>query len=446
MQKILNNNIILFFEKFCFSLFLFSLIIPLSKSISIFGWTRIYFFDFFLFPVLVLWILRASSGYDFLKHKHTWLDIYLFLFLAWLFICNSLGLDPDSSFEAWFLFLRCFLIYFYCSRNIVNIFSIKYIMSILCLLLVLEAGLGLFQYFGGTNFGQINSYFGTQKRIFELGAKNTIRAPGTFIQPNILAGWLLYLFLMIISWYMVPQKKTNRIVLLLISIMTFSCLFITFSRVKIVAAFIGLILFVCWNKDKIIKQKYFKIKTFIILGSVSLLVLGISIGNLEATKQFKNRFGEIISFKSESFKKKALQRKIAFQIMMENPVTGIGQRNFNLIINKEIYPYSFRKGTLTCHNIPLKIGAETGVPGFVLFCLIFIHLLILCFKRIKEIPKTDAEIIQGGALICTFVIFFDMQFNTVLFHPSFMPLFFVILSFSTLGNNDDLLKKELCKR
>ncbi len=433
MRKVLNRNLIDSVEKLFFTLFLLSLAIPLSKSMFTFGWTRIYFFDFFLFPVLALWCLRMNLGSFPLKHEFNKLDIYLFLLLTWLFACNSFGLNPNSSLEAWALLLRCFLIYLYSSRNIGNIFPEKNVMAIFCLLLLIEAGLGLFQHFGKTNFGQINSYFGANKLISEFGDHKKLRVPGTFIQPNILAGWMLYLILMIISWGMATQKQSKRIFLFLISSLGFCCMLVTFSRVKIVAFFLGIFLLAWWNRNEITKQKNLKIKIFLVLGMVSLIFIGIATDKTETTKRFQKKFNEVITFKSISLERKSLQRKIAFEEMVKNPVTGIGQKNFGLVIDKERYPFKYRNKALACHNIPLRIGAESGFPGFVIFCAMFLHLCFLCLQRLKNPPRKESEAIMGGALICSLVMVFDMQFNTVFFHPSFMPLFFVILSLTSLG-------------
>jgi len=115
----------------------------------------------------------------------------------------------------------------------------------------------------------------------------------------------------------------------------------------------------------------------------------------------------------------------------------VGQDNFGISINRKDYPYNFsKKKELTCHNIPLKIGSESGFPGFFLFCSLFGYLTWLWIKLMSAPPVTFRDVSAGGVLTACFVTFLDMQWNTVFTHYSFMTLFFVILSIplSIYGN------------
>ena len=50
---------------------------------------------------------------------------------------------------------------------------------------------------------------------------------------------------------------------------------------------------------------------------VSLIFIGIATDKTETTKRFQKKFNEVITFKSISFERKSLQRKIAFQTMID---------------------------------------------------------------------------------------------------------------------------------
>lgn len=155
-------------EKLFVYIFLFSLIIPISKPVFSGLWTRIYLFDFFLFPVLVFWGLRLWRELE-MEWSLTIFDVLMILLLLWLFVSNVTGDRSARSFEYWFLFLRCFLIYMYFSRSLGNTVSLKGLLTMLALLLFMEGGLALFQQIADSNIGQVNNYIGMKDRVFGLG-------------------------------------------------------------------------------------------------------------------------------------------------------------------------------------------------------------------------------------------------------------------------------------
>jgi len=145
-------------------------------------------------------------------------DIILMLLLIWLLVCNTYGARPENSFEAWMLFVRCFLIYLYFSRNIGTIISLKGLVIMLAVLLFLEGGLAFLQQMTHSNIGKINNYFGVKNKIIGLWEAKKIRASGTFITPNILAGWVMALLPMTLAWCVNEKKKVFKCLLLSVSL------------------------------------------------------------------------------------------------------------------------------------------------------------------------------------------------------------------------------------
>lgn len=423
-------------EKIFAAFFLFSLIVPLSHKVFQGEWSRIYFFDFWGVIILFLWFIRVLRPPKYYAFRFNILDYLMIAFLIWLFIADIIGANSPLSLGAWALLGRSFLIYLYVSKNVNNFLSLKHIIVILCLILSLEISLAFVQYLYGTNFGQVNSYFGVKENISNFGSNKFLRAPGTFINTNILAGWLAYGAIIMLSACIMMKDNDHRILpFSTIGFAALAALFITCSRVKIIAAFLGVVFLIWWNRHKIFSfEKKRKLYVYGSIFVVGFLFLSVMLMRYNFLPNFTNRFTQVLTLQSKSFERKALQRRLAFQLMLNHPITGVGQRNFDSMIDKKDYPYrNFKDGQLACHNIPLKIGAEAGIIGFVLFCSVFLYLLVQFFKQMRYQPVNMADAVKGGALICCAVMVFDMQFNNVLFHPSFMPLFFMLMGLAAMG-------------
>lgn len=416
-------------EKVLAWLFLLSLMIPLSRPVAGWLWTRIYFFDFTLFPLLGLWGLRMVRGESF-RFPLNAFDVLMALFLGWMLISNLAGIRPDKSFEAWLLFGRCFLIYLYFSRNLNYTITLKEFFIIISVLLFLEGGLALFQQITKSNIGKVNAYFGAGSKIVGLweADKSFVRVTGTFINPNILAGWQMVLLPVVLASCFVARGKARLIVLLGICMVGGLGLAATISRSKIVAMLLGIAILLYWNRSYFWANRFRKWLTAtsaIILIFVCFLVAlysGIGQGIL-------SRFEDLST--DQEFQKKSLQRSLAFEVMASRPLLGVGQGNLAKVI-KDDYPYYYRgmqrgRGP-TCHNIPMKVGAESGVPALILFCGLFLYLIGRWWRSMAVPPVTLREAMSGGALISATILCFDMQWNTVFSHPAFMPLFFVLVS------------------
>jgi O-antigen ligase len=420
-----HNHLLKYFEIILVYMFLLSLTIPLSKTLGAGGWTRIYIYDFFLLPLLGFWVIRLfKNGIE--VGPFNLVDIILMLFLFWLFVCNIYGTRPEKSFEAWLLFARCFLIYLYFSRNIGIIISLKSLVIMLVVLLFLEGTLALLQQETRSNIGKINNYFGVKKQVMGLWEAKRVRASGTFINPNILAGWMMALLPMTLAWCMNEKKKIFKYLLFLVCLISFSGVLASSSRSKLVAVGIGICIIWVWFRGALFPNGHKKKAKLVIVTVLFAICSGLILYSGVGTQTW-NRF-ERLSFKNISFERKSAQRALAFKLMTASPLLGVGQNNFGISINKRDYPYNILSKELTCHNIPLKIGSESGFPGFFLFCSFFAYLVWLWTRSMRTFPVTFLDVSGGGVLTACFVIFLDMQFNTVFTHYSFMTLFFVILS------------------
>ncbi|MCZ6594627.1 MAG: O-antigen ligase family protein [Bacteroidetes bacterium] len=84
---------------------------------------------------------------------------------------------------------------------------------------------------------------------------------------------------------------------------------------------------------------------------------------------------------------------IAIDLISDNPILGVGLRNFSLNANNSIV-----------HNSYLRLGAETGIPGLVLYFL----LLAMIFKEGLKVVKSKDLLLSriAIAILCGYLSFF----------------------------------------
>ncbi len=78
--------------------------------------------------------------------------------------------------------------------------------------------------------------------VIEAHGERFLRVYGMFPHPNIFAGWLAILFVLLLWLFVSGIIRWQRIMILILSVYTLSVLFLTFSRTAILAAFIGALL------------------------------------------------------------------------------------------------------------------------------------------------------------------------------------------------------------
>ena len=415
------------FERIVVFGFLFSLMIPLSTPIGP-AWSRIYFWDFSLVTMYIFWIVRVGFN-DERTIKFSFLDAILITLILWFFVCDIVGVRPVKSLEPCFLWVRGFLVYLYFSKNIGRVISVRSFLRTILVLVVFEGALSIFQEITKSNFGQINQYFGTTITGFSFKDAEFIRAGGTFINPNILAAWMIVLMPIILGWYFYENNRVLKTIIAGSMVVGLLSTISTLSRSKLVTIIFGLFIIFFWHRDKVplnisiknLRSFFFKTVTLFFL---IIVVLGLS-GYSDVFKGSLKRFGRM----DINFERKFTQMIIAVEIMKESPVFGVGQGNYGYNVDKERYPYRHR-GEVTCHNIPLKIGAESGVIGFITFISFCLYVFVKWFRVIKTKPSSYSQSILGGALTGVICLFLDMQWNTTMTHHSFLPLFFVVLGFA----------------
>lgn len=86
------------------------------------------------------------------------------------------------------------------------------------------------------------------------------------------------------------------------------------------------------------------------------------------------------------------------EMMKDRPLTGMGDVDLKQIYDRYKSPLAKqRNGHL--HNNFIMFGATLGVPGFILFFALFIHIFIIGFRNYRKVPEHD-RLMKGVALGC----------------------------------------------
>jgi O-antigen ligase len=121
--------------------------------------------------------------------------------------------------------------------------------------------------------------------------------------------------------------------------------------------------------------------------------------------------------------------KVAVKAIEEHPISGIGIGNFQPFNNEYIIQHpEFNTGEniLHTHNVYLKMFAELGVVGLIVF-LIFSVVIIV--KAVKVAKNFDGELknIATGIGVAFFTFYLVNMFDNLLFAPKVMNYYFIFI-------------------
>lgn len=246
-----------------------------------------------------------------------------------------------------------------------------------------ESGLAVLQFFKGGTLGLWilgeRSFSITTPGIakFNFYGLEFLRPYGTFPHPNVLAGYMLVMILIL---------RSKKIAIAAITI------FLTMSRATIFLGFIFL-----FKKNR---------KIFLIL----LIIL---------SPILFTRFEALFSYDNLTFLRREELTVNAWNLFLKNPLFGVGLNNF--IPSQEDLIAGPSRFLQPVHNIFLLALSETGIIGFLGFVILF-------FPAFKLSPKPLPCRQAGYTLVTIFFLgFFDHYFLTL---PQGYRLLFLIWGLS----------------
>lgn len=346
---------------------------------------------FYFYAVNTLLLLSIAFYLVFKKKSITitlsLLDILILIFLAYNFL-RLLTTDYSSiqdDYFVWLVFLT--ILYFVWKYFITFDVNDKLNKSAIILFTVFLLS-GLLQAFYG-----IMQLYGISPGI----VGNQFKVIGTLGNPDYFAGYLVSVAPCALGIFLLSKnKKIFTEFFIIIALISFlGCIFIlpsTLSRSAWLACSAG-IAFILWQKYnftekvKIIFNTKIKMVSVVVMSFIFSLVI---IAGLYQIKP-KSAFGRILLW------------KVSLNMIVENPIVGVGFNKFDVAYNNYQADY-FAKGNGSnteklladnvrhAHNEYLQIGAEIGLIGLLIFLGIIFS--ALKFSVINNDPNTVRQLTE----------------------------------------------------
>ncbi len=300
------------------------------------------------------------------------------------------------------------------------------------------------KYLGMAIHDPINLGVSVVEGIGNLGfIERWLRAYGSLDHPNMLGGFLVMGFLLIILWFVLKSKNIVllneayarvkifrlNIIIFPIILVLFIAIFFVFSRAAWLAlalSLLSLLFLAVISRDKLL-QKY--LLPIILYLGILLFIFSIPFGNLiEARLKVQGRL-EYIS-KVERIK----SAQIAKDVLRDHWLFGTGIGTYTLSLrdkylpNKEAYVYQ------PTHNTFLLIWAETGIIGILSFLAFFIMLFF------NSLNKKDIFFKIPLFIALSILLFFDHWWWSLHFGVLY---FYLILALVVLFSQVDKNKNNM---
>ncbi|MCE1248078.1 MAG: O-antigen ligase family protein [Firmicutes bacterium] len=244
------------------------------------------------------------------------------------------------------------------------------------------------------------------------------RAYGRFFQADMLAGYLLLFFPMILMLALTIADRKKAALYLIAASLTQAVLFLTFSR-GAALSLVCVIPIIIWTLFGKVKPGE-AIVRFIIMTVLAVVLISVCIpqaGKNAVKDQLDKRIEETVS--SGSADGSAGARKdfylAALKITASKPVsgTGLGTYGYHYPVFQSRVKYYSRYA----HNFYLELLSEAGIPVLLAFLALLFFIGKTIIQRQKNIPDSDlfAKTALAGlsiGLISSLIhIFLDVDFN-----------------------------------
>lgn len=377
--------------------------------------------DVFALLVFALWFLKNPKGLKIIG-KNKVVSISLFVFLL---VSSLLAARPQPAFYKLLKLIELGLFGLYVSQNIVS--RRRFILAVVFLSLGMTWSclLALVQFWFQSSLSSVYFSFPLVYSFLQLLGERTfdIATPGiakarwgsqlvfrpyaTFPHPNVLAGSIILVSLLVLTNLplLIKGKKRQTWLYYLLPMGLFLItLLITFSRSAWMICFLTTGYWFLIKRGEETKRFFKKRRRF----GLFLAVLGL----LVAHSVWRVVFPWLQALKTDdslSVFRRIELAKAALRMVWASPVWGIGLGNFI----PRLFDFSFNREVVywlqPVHNIFLLIAAETGLIGLG----VFLWFLIKTIKRLLGQQGTISDSLLMSLVAALLLGFFDHYFFTL---------------------------------
>jgi O-antigen ligase len=341
--------------------------------------------------VLNVVVFLVTSRGDIKDYPRSWFLRLAFVFWGWILICSALSAFPSHSFQDSLPWIR-FPLYAFALSHLLGKRDGSFLNYFIIFAMI------------GT---LIEFTFMLREYIFFRG--DNARLYGTF--GKLIAGWYLDCFSLIAVLWSFEQLSNatmsikKRLLLGTFVIITVYAIGIT-GEIMSTVFFLGVLLLY------FVIRKSYSAKHLVILcvGGISLIVTGLAISFIDPVLQERLIRSATTRLPWMATSDYNLPWKSGLTMAMENPLFGVGPKNFN--------PYCLslkNSGTLETllkvsecqwhpHNLFIQIMAEAGIVGILLFAVLVAYVLIKAYRHSILVLWSN-----NTPLVLAVVLFFPIQ-------------------------------------
>ena len=354
--KLYSNNIVDIFSYFLILLAIFLISGPFLSDLAV-----------STLAILSLFILRER------KFFNNYFFIIFMIFWALILLSSLFSEDKALSFKNsifYFRFCLFSLFVWWILENNNKILKKIYLTLLFCFsALILDS---FFQYLNGFNF--FNMKVVTQDRISSF-----------FGDELKMGGFLMrfFPFLLALSFFFYKKKKHEKFILpaIIFIILVQFTIFLSGERAGFFLFNFTIILFLLFLNDfKTVRIYLFFVYSISILLFITIntpfkkRIIDLTLEQIQINKPEKTKY---------IFSKQYHEHYLSsWKIFKDNPLIGVGPKNFRVKCKEEKYNFS----KLTCsthpHNIPLQLLAETGIFTFIIYLIVNIVIWYNLFKNL----------------------------------------------------------------
>lgn len=366
----------------------------------------IYVTDFLFVVLFIFWGLSKNFKREIMSLLT---NHFLQLFLLSIVISILLSNNYLVGLFGFIKLVEFILFGYYVSIRVKSEKLFRKIAFFFSLSVIFESVVAIYQFKIQSSIGGILYYFG--ERTFNsqtpgianasLSGDLILRPYGTFPHPNVLGGFLVIAFSLIITAFIVEKAIEKKILFLIALFLGFIALCLTMSRPAIISSlFLFLVSSILYFKKRFgFKKVFFPVLIFVLIALIFFSPLRYRF------------FGIQLSDESITLREKLSQ--VSFTMIKISPLFGVGYNNFLPSLSEYQKMFIFPQPV---HNIFLLVITETGFSGLI-FLLLFLFKtfknLLKSLKAKKYFTKDINFQLMAVFIIILFIGLFDHYFLTL---------------------------------
>lgn len=354
---------------------------------------------------VILWLYRFVKNPE-RKFVKTKVDKFILAFFLLSGLSVFGAMDPYFSFYNWYNLVGAYILtYGLVVQNLKTreeMIKLAYVLGGSAILVILY---GYYQYVFGINISDVawvdaNIYPELRKRVFS-----------TWVNPNILAGYLNEVICVVVVLLSGAKDKRNKILLGVFAVAAGICLAMTYARGAIFSLGIILIVYGIAKDRRILYAS-------LIIG---VLALALSPALLD-------RLTTIFTKMDTSSEMRLAIWEATIWMIIEQPFLGIGWGMYWMVYR--YYDFYINDSNVTiyhAHNMYLNFPAEIGIIGALAFFYVFFSAIKTGFNNGKGEEADDAALFSNGLALALISVALGGLTDDVVFNiPTSMLLWFTM--------------------